>query len=342
MSTSNKCTKSFGPAHLIMKVKTLDNEDHEGPPGRGYLLVAGIDPIQISPDGINPECHRLFLRILGRRLLMRASAHSTAWVSTMVLVVRTSAFCDTRFGWCSHTLALWRSAEAYESSSSPFGSFWSAFMFWRSAMTSCSQYPLFWDGISQAPSVPEVRVRPGATIPTQLTSVQLLMWRKRSTFLFASVSSEMCHLPVCIFLWWWWGIFGHSNGRFWSSSTCCSLDDVYIHILYRQWCMGKRFAPGLCVLLPDDPPVWELLREHLFSTRPLSWLSVVWTCCYGAGLLDAAQVPQCGGLWTLLPLLQSDHRLHYSLSATTRGWMVPTFFVVFVLKKLQWRWWTCI
>ena len=151
-----------------------------------------------------------------------------------------------------------------------------------------------------------------------------------------------CHLPVCIFLWWWWGIFGHSNGRFWSSSTCCSLDDVYIHILYRQWCTGKRFAPGLCVLLPDDPPVWELLREHLFSTWPLSWLSVVWTCCYGAGLLDAAQVPQCGGLWTLLPLLQSDHRLHYSLSATTRGWMVPTFFVVFVLKKLQWRWWTCI
>ena len=43
-------------------------------------------------------------------------------------------------------------------------------------MTSCSQYPLFWDGISQAPSVPEVRVRPGATIPTQLTSVQLLMY----------------------------------------------------------------------------------------------------------------------------------------------------------------------
>ena len=74
-----------------------------------------------------------------------------------------------------------------------------------------------------------------------------------------------CHLPVCIFLWWWWGIFGHSNGRFWSSSTCCSLDDVYIHILYRQWCTGKRFAPGLCVLLPDDPPVWELLREHLFQ-----------------------------------------------------------------------------
>ena len=173
-----------------------DDEDDEDPPGRGYLLVAGIDPIQISPDGINPECHRLFLRILGRRLLMRASAHSTAWVSTMVLVVRTSAFCDTRFGWCSHTLALWRSAEAYESSSSPFGSFWSAFMFWRSAMTSCSQYPLFWDGISQAPSVPEVRVRPGATIPTQLTSVQLLMWRKRSTFLFASVSSEMPGLPL--------------------------------------------------------------------------------------------------------------------------------------------------
>ena len=55
-----------------------DDEDDEGPPGRGYLLVAGIDPIQISPDGINPECHRLFLRILGRRLLMRASAHSTA------------------------------------------------------------------------------------------------------------------------------------------------------------------------------------------------------------------------------------------------------------------------
>ena len=63
-------------------------------------------------------------------------------------------------------------------------------------MTSCSQYPLFWDGISQAPSVPEVRVRPGATIPTQLTSVQLLMWRKRSTFLFASVSSEMPGLPL--------------------------------------------------------------------------------------------------------------------------------------------------
>ena len=55
-----------------------DDEDDEDPPGRGYLLVAGIDPIQISPDGINPECHRLFLRILGRRLLMRASAHSTA------------------------------------------------------------------------------------------------------------------------------------------------------------------------------------------------------------------------------------------------------------------------
>ena len=54
------------------------DESDEGPPGRGYLLVAGIDPIQISPDGINPECHRLFLRILGRRLLMRASAHSTA------------------------------------------------------------------------------------------------------------------------------------------------------------------------------------------------------------------------------------------------------------------------
>ena len=54
------------------------HESHEVPPGRGYLLVAGIDPIQISPDGINPECHRLFLRILGRRLLMRASAHSTA------------------------------------------------------------------------------------------------------------------------------------------------------------------------------------------------------------------------------------------------------------------------
>ena len=53
-------------------------------------------------------------------------------------------------------------------------------------MTSCSQYPLFWDGISQAPSVPGVRVRPGATIPTELTSVQLLLWRKRSTFLFAS------------------------------------------------------------------------------------------------------------------------------------------------------------
>ena len=62
------------------------------------------------------------------------------------------------------------------------------------------------------------------------------------------------------------------------------------------------------VLLPDDPPVCELLREHLFSTRPFSWLSVVWTCCYGAGLLNAAHVPQCGGLWTLLPLLQSDHR----------------------------------
>ena len=185
-----------GPYEVSNEGEEGGNESHESPPGRGYLLVAGIDPIQISPDGINPECHRLFLRILGRRLLMRASAHSTAWVSTMVLVVRTSAFCDTRFGWCSHTLALWRSAEAYESSSSPFGSFWSAFMFWRSAMTSCSQYPLFWDGISQAPSVPEVRVRPGATIPTQLTSVQLLMWRKRSTFLFASVSSEMPGLPL--------------------------------------------------------------------------------------------------------------------------------------------------
>ena len=55
-----------------------NDEGNESPPGRGYLLVAGIDPIQISPDGINPECHRLFLRILGRRLLMRASAHSTA------------------------------------------------------------------------------------------------------------------------------------------------------------------------------------------------------------------------------------------------------------------------
>ena len=30
---------------------------------------------------------------------------------------------------------------------------------------------LFWDGISQAPTVPEARVRPGATIPTPLTSV---------------------------------------------------------------------------------------------------------------------------------------------------------------------------
>ena len=35
------------------------------PPGRGYLLVAGIDPIQISPDGINPECHRLFFENSG-------------------------------------------------------------------------------------------------------------------------------------------------------------------------------------------------------------------------------------------------------------------------------------
>ena len=59
-------------------IERQGNEGNEGPPGRGYLLVAGIDPIQISPDGINPECHRLFLRILGRRLLMRASAHSTA------------------------------------------------------------------------------------------------------------------------------------------------------------------------------------------------------------------------------------------------------------------------
>ena len=70
-------------ARLVQAVQSKESsngadEVHEGPPGRGYLLVAGIDPIQISPDGINPECHRLFLRILGRRLLMRASAHSTA------------------------------------------------------------------------------------------------------------------------------------------------------------------------------------------------------------------------------------------------------------------------
>ena len=41
------------------------HEGNEGPPGRGYLLVAGIDPIQISPDGINPECHRLFFENSG-------------------------------------------------------------------------------------------------------------------------------------------------------------------------------------------------------------------------------------------------------------------------------------
>ena len=61
-------------------MKAMKKADEDAPVMKtwGYLLVAGIDPIQISPDGINPECHRLFLRILGRRLLMRASAHWTA------------------------------------------------------------------------------------------------------------------------------------------------------------------------------------------------------------------------------------------------------------------------
>ena len=79
--------------------------------------------------------------------------------------------------------------------------------------------------------MPEVRVRPGATIPTQLTSVQLLMWCKRSTFLFASVSSEMPGLPLTSmhFSLMMMRIFGHSNGRSWSLSTCCALDDVCIH-----------------------------------------------------------------------------------------------------------------
>ena len=57
---------------VMNKMKTMKGERYEGPPGRGYFLVAGIDLAQISSDGINPECHRLFLRILG---LMRASAH---------------------------------------------------------------------------------------------------------------------------------------------------------------------------------------------------------------------------------------------------------------------------
>ena len=112
--------------------------------------------------------------------------------------------------------------------------FWPALCFdvWRWCLAVSST--LFWDGISQAPTVPEVRVRPGATIPFQLTSVQLLMWRKRSPFVFASVDSEMPGLPLTsLHFSLMMRIFVHSNGRLCFSSTCSALDDVCIHTLYR-------------------------------------------------------------------------------------------------------------